>query len=202
MKASELEFLGKLWFFFACFVAWNSMTLLYGCFDPGKELDLPAIGAQSYTERVVIGMPLLGIGYGICWFLARVILRRAGRLVLEKSPDAGTLSDSFVQTAFWSLMLVPVFTICWMHFGVLHDIHFVSNQDSKIRLQGWEAYWPPREGRWHAEGVHQEDESHPTVAPAWTPLIYGTIAVLVVVSYLELIGRAIHLRWKQSRRQH
>src|SRR5437016_4519241 len=108
MNTAEREFLGKVWFVIATFVAWNALTLFYGCFDPGKELELAAIGRQSYTERAVLGIPLLFLGYAISYALALALLRGGRILEVTGVPTGEKLTSRFIQWAFWIIMFLPV----------------------------------------------------------------------------------------------
>lgn len=182
MNTTEREFLSKVWFVVASFVAWNALTLLYGCFDPGKELELSAIGRQSYTERAVLGIPTLFVGYAISYALALLILRDRGALEFRGVPAGEKLTSRFIKWAFWVIMFVPVLTLGWLHFGVLHHISFVSGCRC---LKGWSIYQFAA-GSWQAHGINPADDSHPTVKPGWMPLIYLVLVVITVVSYLLL----------------
>lgn len=188
MNTTEREFLSKVWFVIATFVAWNSLTILYGCFDSGRKLEMPVIGAESFTERAVLGIPLLFFGYFVCYALAFIILRKGKRLELKDVPTSEKLTSQFIQWTFWTLMFIPVITLVLLHFRGLHRIHFCSGGED---LTGWSIYKFVG-GSWYGHGINGADMSHPTVKPGWMPSLYLVFVILTVASYvfLPLIVRA------------
>jgi hypothetical protein len=182
VNTTEREFLSKVWFIIATFVAWNSLTIFYGCFDPGRKLEIPVIGAQSFTERAVLGIPLLFFGYLVCYALAFIVLRRGKTLELKDVPTGEKLTGRFIQWTFWTVMFIPVVTLVLLHFGGLHRIHFCSDGEN---LTGWSIYKFVG-GSWYGHGIDDTDLSHPTVKPGWMPSLYLVFVIMAVASYFFL----------------
>ncbi len=182
MTTDERQFLSKVWFVFATFVAWNSFSLFYGGFDPSKKLSFPAVGDLLFTERCILGIPLLFVGYAVCYVLAVLIKRGGKHWNMEDVPDTG-LTNRFMQTAFWFLMFLPVITIGWLYFGCLLRLTFEGGHD--LRLSGWQLF-ELHSGKWYARGFGGGDGSHPSVWPFWTPLTYLLMTLAVIVSYIVL----------------
>jgi hypothetical protein len=140
-------------------------------------VDFPIIGEQTYSERAVMGVPLLFLGYLLCYILAVCVLRDGKEVAHPGVPAGNELSRRFFQAAFWSMMGMQVVIMAWS-LVPLFDIEFRSGDK---KLEGLEIF-QIHGGSWRAFGEDGKDQMHSTVWPGFMPYIYCMLVVASVIS--------------------
>ena len=152
-------------------------------------MDFPIIGPQSYSERAVMGVPLLFVGYLLCYSLAWCVIRKGKDMIHPEVPVGTELSRRFFQVAFWTMMGMQVIVMAWS-LVPLFDVEFRGDGG---KLEGLEIFHF-KSGRWRVFGEHQNDVEHPSVWPGTTPVVYFALVLVAAVTCVLLPFKKIKNR--------